>query len=195
VAAGEVEGPVLQALRQHRPDLADAEGRELIESCVDRVVLHPTAIEITVRGPRSPSERAEIVEPPAGTDHPKLVRIPWVRAATKRRREIILPEQPKVCDHRPIRAESRATLVRSIALGRRWLDELISGTMATAQAIAQREGCSQRHVERTLSLAFLPPDLVQAAVEGRLPRGVGVSRLIDPPVEWPRQWRMLGLQP
>jgi hypothetical protein len=47
----------------------------------------------------------------------------------------------------------------------------------------------------TVSLAFLAPDLVRAAVEGRLPRGVGVARLIDPPVEWPHQWRTLGLQP
>ena len=46
----------------------------------------------------------------------------------------------------------------------------------------------------TISLAFLAPDLVRAAVEGRLPRGVGVSRLVDPPIEWQRQWQMLGLQ-
>ena len=57
-----------------------------------------------------------------------MVRIPWVRAATKRQREIILPEQSEVRDHRPIRAETRATLVRAIALGRRWLDELMSGS-------------------------------------------------------------------
>jgi hypothetical protein len=38
------------------------------------------------------------------------------------------------------------------------------------------------------------PDLVRAAVDGRLPRGIGVARLIDPPIEWPRQWQMLGLQ-
>ena len=62
VAAAEVEGQVLQALREHRPDLADAEGRELIERCVERIVLHPTAIEITLRCLRSPSDRAEIVD-------------------------------------------------------------------------------------------------------------------------------------
>lgn len=158
-------------------------------------MLHPTVIEIMLRSAHSLSDGAEIVEWSTAVDDAKLVRIPWVQVATKRLWEIVLPERSEVQDQRPIRAETRATLVRSISLSRRWLDELTTGAMATAQAIAQREGCSQRHVERTLSLAFLAPDLIRAAVEGRLPRGVGVSRLIDPPVEWPRQWRMLGLQP
>ena len=108
---------------------------------------------------------------------------------SRRRREIILPAQAEVPDQRPIRAETRATLVRAIALGRRWLDELSAGSIPNPAAIASREGCSQRHVERTISLAFLAPDLVKAAIEGRLPRGVGVSRLIDLPSEWPRNGR------
>jgi hypothetical protein len=40
----------------------------------------------------------------------------------------------------------------------------------------------------TISLAFLTPDLVKAAVEGRLPRGIGVTRLRDAPAEWSRQY-------
>ena len=32
----------------------------------------------------------------------------------------------------------------------------------------------------TISLAFLAPGLVKAAVKGRLPRGIGVERLRDP---------------
>jgi hypothetical protein len=33
----------------------------------------------------------------------------------------------------------------------------------------------------TISLAFLAPSLVIAAVEGRLPHGIGVARLFDAP--------------
>jgi hypothetical protein len=39
------------------------------------------------------------------------------------------------------------------------------------------------------------PNLVKAAVEGRLPRGIGVERLRDPPTEWSRQFEALGLNP
>jgi site-specific DNA recombinase len=49
-----------------------------------------------------------------------------------------------------------------------------------------REKCSVRQVNMTISLAFLVPNLVKAAVEGRLPRDVGIERLRDPPTEWRR---------
>ena len=45
----------------------------------------------------------------------------------------------------------------------------------------------------TVSLAFLAPDLVKAAIEGKVPRGIGVARLRDAPVEWSRQYAMHGL--
>jgi hypothetical protein len=47
----------------------------------------------------------------------------------------------------------------------------------------------------TISLAFLAPNLVRAAVEGRLPRGIGIERLRDLPPEWCRQFEALGLNP
>jgi hypothetical protein len=64
---------------------------------------------------------------------------------------------------------------------------------ATVDSIAAREGCSVRKVNMTISLAFLAPDLVKAAVEGRLPHGMGVARLCELPPEWPRQHDVLGL--
>ena len=57
----------------------------------------------------------------------------------------------------------------------------------------KNENCSVRQVNMTISLAFLAANLVQAAVEGRLPRGIGVARLRDAPAEWSRQYAMLGL--
>ena len=35
----------------------------------------------------------------------------------------------------------------------------------------------------------------KAAIEGRLPRGMGVARLCDLPAEWSRQHQMLGFSP
>jgi site-specific DNA recombinase len=75
------------------------------------------------------------------------------------------------------------------------LDEIVSGSVIDAEQIAVREQCSVRHVSMTISLAFLAPDLVRAAVEGRLPRGINVERLRDAPAEWSRQFEALGLNP
>src|ERR1700676_1439119 len=78
------------------------------------------------------------------------------------------------------------------AINRR-LDELKADPIASVQAIAKREGCSARKVNMTISLSFLAPDLVKAAIEGRLPRGMGVARLCDMPAEWSRQRQILGI--
>jgi site-specific DNA recombinase len=96
---------------------------------------------------------------------------------------------------RRIRSENRATLVASIARSRRWLNELITDPAANAENIAKREQCSVRKVNRTISLAFLAPDLVKAAIDGSLPHGMGVTRFADLPAEWSRQRRILGLAP
>jgi len=109
------------------------------------------------------------------------------------RREVRVPEAGPPQDARPIRSENRAILVASIARGRRWLDELIADPTANTESIAGREDCSVRKVNMTISLAFLAPDLVKAAIDGRLPHGMGVARLCDLPAEWSRQRQMLGL--
>ncbi len=47
---------------------------------------------------------------------------------------------------------------------------MLAGTAIAA--IAQRESRSERMIRMTLSLAFLDPKLVQAALHGALPRGI-----------------------
>jgi hypothetical protein len=49
--------------------------------------------------------------------------------------------------------------------------------------------------ESELSLAFLAPQLVKAAVEGRLPRGINIQRLRDPDPNGAKQFQDLGLNP
>jgi site-specific DNA recombinase len=61
------------------------------------------------------------------------------------------------------------------------------------ESIASQEGKSERSIRMTLSLAFLAQGIVKAAVEGHLPRGFGLERLVDLPT-WPDQWRALRLQ-
>jgi site-specific DNA recombinase len=121
------------------------------------------------------------------------LHVPWHKTVSKRRREVLLSSNTPPEYARPIRSETRATLVASIARGRRWLKELIDDTTATADSIARRERCSVRKVNMTLSLAFIAPDLVRAAIEGRLPRGMGVTRFADLPAEWSRQHQILEL--
>jgi hypothetical protein len=93
-----------------------------------------------------------------------------------------------------MRANARAILIEALRDAHRWLDELLSDPRLTSESIASREDKSERSIRMTLSLAFLAPEIVKAAVEGRLPRGFGLKRLVDLPMAWSDQWRALGLQ-
>src|SRR5476651_1327287 len=55
-----------------------------------------------------------------------VLYLPWKKTHMKRRREIIGPASSGQ-DMRPIRSETRVALVTSIASGRRWLDEIVTG--------------------------------------------------------------------
>ena len=92
-----------------------------------------------------------------------------------------------------MRANARAILIEALGNAHRWLDELLSDPRQTLETLASREGKTERSIRMTVSLAFLAPDIVKAAVEGRLPRGYGLKRLTDLPLAWPDQWRTLGL--
>lgn len=58
--------------------------------------------------------------------------------------------------------------------------------MPDLRAVADREGCSERHVRMVLNLAFLAPAVVKAAVGGTLPGGWGVVRRSEAPLLWAR---------
>jgi site-specific DNA recombinase len=125
----------------------------------------------------------------------RSLTIPWQKPPSKRSREILLPHNAARSKVRPEQFERRARLVSAIARGRRWLDDVVSGRVTTVAQLCTREKCSVRQVNMTISLAFLAPNLVKAAVEGRLPRGIGIERLRDPPTEWGWQFEALGLNP
>jgi hypothetical protein len=185
VPAAEIEALVITSVREHHKLSAPMGDRCLIDTRVVRVEVQAKQLLIQLASEQKPDRRR------ARNNH--TLHIPWQKIPATRRREILLPASVPSQHARPIRSETRATLVASIARGRRWLDELIADPTATAASIAQREGCSIRQVNMTISLASLAPGLVRAAIEGRLPRGIGVTRLRDAPVEWSRQYAMLGL--
>ncbi len=93
-------------------------------------------------------------------------RLPWQKTLSRRRREILLPHGMAPQHVRPMRSETRTTLVASIARGRHWLGELITDAAASAETIAKREGCT---VDRELrDCAVELETLVTSAVRNRL---------------------------
>jgi site-specific DNA recombinase len=187
VPAAEVEALVVRYVRERLKLLQPIDDRSLADTHIERVEVRPDRLVIQLARASDGSSQQ------AGDG--AVLQVPWQKTASTRRREVRLPQGTAPKQVRPIRSETRATLVASIARGRRWLDELVADATANTEIIAKREGCSVRKVNMTISLAFLAPDLVKAAIGGRLPYGMGVVRLADLPAEWSRQHEMLGLPP
>ncbi len=91
--------------------------------------------------------------------------------------------------------KAHAKLIAGLRLAHGWLDELLRDPDASTGSIAEQDGRTERSVRMLLSLAFVDPAIVTSAVERRLPRGFGMSRLTDQPPYWTEQRKSLGLPP
>jgi len=195
VPAAEIEEAVVKSLKEH---LATNQGksatgalslgdRSALVQLVAGIVVHEDRLIVRLKSDNA----GEASDPPDD----QSLSILWQKPPPKRSRQILLPHNASRRDVRPEQFERRARLVSAIARGRRWLDDVVSGRVTSVAQLCAREKCSVRQVNMTISLAFLAPNLVKAAVEGRLPRGIGIERLRDPPTEWSRQFEALGLNP
>ena len=188
VSADDIESKVVEALREPVTTAKRGPGRSnnsrgIIQSKATRVVIERERLVIT------------LTDAAAETIGQQSLSVPWTPRPKKPRRDLILPTGSTVANSKPMHAERRVKHLRAIALGRKWLDEIVSGKSAGVDAIAEREGRSARSVHMTISLAFVAPDIVEAAVAGRLPRGIGVTRLVNLPLSWTKQNEALGLPP
>jgi site-specific DNA recombinase len=183
VPAAKVEAVVLDAVRRHIGADAPIDTTELVTTYVRQIEVRRTEIAISLLSEETSEDEK---------DNPLVLTVPWSKTSHRRHRDVIAPEGPPRTQVLPIRSDTRVKLVSAIARARQWLSEIETGAV-TIDAIAAREACSKRHVNMTISLAFLAPSLVKAAVEGRLPHGIGVARMFDAPVGWSRQHRTLGL--
>jgi site-specific DNA recombinase len=195
VPAADIEDTIMKSLEAHLASKQDSSkssavqlrDREALAQLVAGIVVHRDKLII-----RFKSDHTD--ESPARADDSSLT-VAWHKPPSKRARRILLPHNASQGEVQPEQFERRARLVSAIAKGRRLLDDVVSGRVTSIIELCTREKCSARQVNMTISLAFLAPNLVKAAVEGRLPRGVGIERLRDPPTEWSRQFEALGLNP
>jgi len=103
------------------------------------------------------------------------------------RREMQMPEgaaQPRRTD---------SSLVKALARAFRWRRMLDSGEFATIADVAAHERIAAPYLTRTLRLAFLAPDLVEAILDGRQPSNLSLEMLRKPlPTSWSEQREVLS---
>jgi hypothetical protein len=85
-------------------------------------------------------------------------------------------------------------LIKAIARGRAWFEELATGRVRSLQELAKRDGISRRYIRRLVGLAFLSPQLVEAMLRGRQSVELTATRLteLDLPLDWSEQHKLLA---
>jgi hypothetical protein len=90
----------------------------------------------------------------------------------------------------PAKARPDETLIRALARAHRWNRMLEAGRYRSAQEIADAEKIGRSFVSRLLRLTLLAPDLQEAILEGRQPKGLQLEQLTRAvPAEWDEQRR------
>ena len=103
-------------------------------------------------------------------------------------KEMVLPVD------RPTPRQTDDTLVKALARAFRWKRMLETGEFSTIADLAQRERIAAPFLTRTMRLAQLAPDLVEALLDGRQPRGLTLEALREPlPSDWSEQRHHLAM--
>jgi hypothetical protein len=86
-------------------------------------------------------------------------------------------------------------LLKLIARGRGWYEQLTTGQRSSLREIAQTEKIDERYVARILCGSLLAPDIIEKVTQGRQPVAFTVKSLKRfPPLDWDEQRRLYGMR-
>jgi site-specific DNA recombinase len=167
---GRVSAPELEALVEEtlRKRFASAPGQSLgapalVEAHMERAVIQYDAIELSLT-----NSRGAAIE---------VVRLDWQRKPLTAEKGLTSESPPTHQD-----SKARDVLLAAIGKARSWIKDLGGGT--TVADIAKREVKGERQVRLLLPLAFTPPAMVRAIVEGAMPIGTVTDLARRIPLGW-----------
>jgi hypothetical protein len=118
------------------------------------------------------------------------IRIPMRLQRRGGRKLIMTPEGVAAPARKPRRDE---TLVRALVRAHRWRRKIESGHAKSITDLAEQEGVTDAYVCRLLPLTCLAPDIVEAVLDGRQPKGLRLAEMLgNGPLAWTDQrasWR------
>ena len=168
---------------------APRERAKIVRELVEQVIVEENSIMIKMR--RGALLGGEV--PLCASEEPSGHTIELTAAVDFKRRgaetKLVLPglaqhNHASKCD---------PALIKAIARGRAWFEELATGRARSLQDLAKRDGITRRYIRRLVDLAFLSPQLVDVILQGRQPIVLTATRLteLDLPLDWAEQHRLL----
>jgi hypothetical protein len=119
------------------------------------------------------------------------IRIPIRLQRRGGRKLIMTPEGVAAPARKPHRDE---TLVKALVRAHRWRRRIESGHAKSITDLAEQEGVTDAYICRVPPLTCLAPDIVEAILDGRQPKGLRLAEMLgNGPVGWEEQrvsWRL-----
>ena len=120
------------------------------------------------------------------------IRIPIRLQRRGGRKLIMTPEGVAAPSRRPSRDE---TLIKALVRAHRWRRRIESGKANSITDLAEQEGVTVAFVCRLLPLTCLAPDIVEAILDGRQPKGLRLAEMLgNGPLVWEEQRASWGLR-
>ncbi len=170
---------------------SEAAKKALLMDLLKTVRIAPDRVQIDIRRSALRRRIGLVVDPVGrGDGDCDSIHLSIAVALKRRGTELCLV----LSDDEP-RSRPDAKLIRAVALGHSWLEELSSGAIGSIAAIAEREKTSDRLVRRYIDLAFMPPELVEAVLAGQQPvefTNETFKGIYPLPLAWDEQRKALG---
>jgi hypothetical protein len=120
------------------------------------------------------------------------IRIPMRLQRRGGRKLIMTPEGVAAPARKPSRDE---TLVKALVRAHRWRRRIESGQAKSITDLAEQEGVTDAYVCRLLTLTCLAPEIVEAILDGRQPKGLRLVEILgNGPVGWEEQRESVGFR-
>ena len=188
------EGDVIEALGALEPvwdELYPAEQARILRLLIERIDVAPDGISVTLHAAGIRSLVAELADQQLGSAPGHIralaggrrvmtgraaleldtltIRIPIRLQRRGGRKLIMTPEGVAAPARKPNRDE---TLVKALVRAHRWRRGIESGRAKSITDLAEQEGVTDAYVCRLLPLTCLAPDIVEAILDGRQPKGL-----------------------
>jgi site-specific DNA recombinase len=162
---------------------------KVVRALIEKVVIEEKAIAVRIR--RSSLSGGPVVPPSSKnpSDNPIELTVPVAFRRRGVEMRLVLPGLAQ--QHHRSRCDP--VLIKAIARGRGWFEELAAGRTRSLRELAERDGITRRYVRRLVDLAFLSPELVEVILQGRQPVELTATRLteLDLPLDWTAQRTLL----
>ena len=169
---------------------SQAERAKIVRDLIEKIVIEENTITIRIR--RSSLLGGAVVPP--SSENPNDSPIELTAPVAFRRRGVEMRLVLPGVATRNERSRCDPTLIKAIARGRAWFEELAAGRARSLRELAERDGITRRYVRRLVDLAFLSPELVEVILQGRQPVELTATRLteLDLPLDWTDQRSLLA---